>query len=261
MTRYLRAVHTDHAQLQVEFRDLDGAGGRGLLWWALTHGVKNGDVLPRLVEPETIDGVRTAPGVNVAGYMRAESGVGEAGRLLVAALDAADVPRSIVTYENTRARQQAHGAGRRRRQSRARHRHRLRERRSAAPLPRGHRPRGPRPGTASACGRGRSTSFPTGWRARRSLVDEIWTYSAHAAHAIRAATGTAGARRPAADPSSGLTSAVEGRARPARRLRVPLRVRLRERVRAQEPARRDRRVRTGVRRGRVPRVDVTTSTW
>ena len=107
VTRYLRAVHTDHAQLQVEFRDLDGAGGRGLLWWALTHGVKNGDVMPRLVEPETIDGVRTAPGVNVAGYMRAESGVGEAGRLLVAALDAADVPRSIVTYDNTRARQQA----------------------------------------------------------------------------------------------------------------------------------------------------------
>ena len=56
--------------LQAEFRDLDGAGGRALLWWALTHGVKNGDVLPRLLEPETIDGVRTAPGVNVAGCMR-----------------------------------------------------------------------------------------------------------------------------------------------------------------------------------------------
>jgi glycosyltransferase involved in cell wall biosynthesis len=189
VTRYLRAVHADRPPLQVEFRDLDGPGGRALLWWALTHGVKNGDVLPRLVEPETIDGVRTAPGVNIAGYMRAESGVGEAGRLLVAALDAADVPRSIVTYDNTRARQQATA---------------------------------PEDGEATGqydidivcvnadqlhhfledTGRGSRNGHLVGvwawevdvlpdWMGRAgSLVDEIWTYSAHAAHAIRAATDT-----------------------------------------------------------------------
>ena len=187
VTRYLRAVHADRPPLQVEFRDLDGPGGRALLWWALTHGVKNGDVLPRLVEPETIDGVRTAPGVNVAGYMRAESGVGEAGRLLVAALDAAAVPRTIVPYDNTRARLHAQ-----------------------------------LPDDADAPGRhdidiicvnadqlhhfledtGRlddRSTYRVGvwawevdvlpeWMSRASEhVDEVWTYSAHAAHAIRAA--------------------------------------------------------------------------
>jgi glycosyltransferase involved in cell wall biosynthesis len=189
VTRYLRAVHTDHAQLQVEFRDLDGAGGRGLLWWALTHGVKNGDVLPRLVEPETIDGVRTAPGVNVAGYMRAESGVGEAGRLLVAALDAADVPRSIVTYDNTISRQQAQVPDDD--DGRADHEidivcvnadqlHHFLE----------DTGRGGRAGYRVGVWAWEVDVLPD-WMARAgSLVDEIWTYSAHAAHAIRAATDT-----------------------------------------------------------------------
>lgn len=187
VTRYLRAVHADRPALQVEFRDIDGPGGRALLWWALTHGVKNGDVLPRLVEPETIDGVRTAPGVNVAGYMRAENGVGEAGRLLVAALDAAAVPRVIVPYDNTRARQQAQ-------------------------LPEDTDAHG-QYDIDLICvnadqlhhfledsGRGDRNAYRVGvwawevdvlpeWMARAaSRVDEIWTYSAHSAHAIRAAT-------------------------------------------------------------------------
>jgi glycosyltransferase involved in cell wall biosynthesis len=127
--------------------------------------------------------------VNIAGYMRAESGVGEAARLLVAALDAADVPRSIVTYDNTRARQQAQ-------------------------VPEDD----DTPGHFDidiVCvnadqlhhfledtGRGNRQGYRVGvwawevdvlpdWMARSgSLVDEIWTYSAHAAHAIRAATDT-----------------------------------------------------------------------
>jgi glycosyltransferase involved in cell wall biosynthesis len=185
VTRYLRAVHADRPALQVEFRDLDGPGGRALLWWALTHGVKNGDVLPRLLEPETIDGVRTTPGVNVAGYMRAESGVGEAGRLLVAALDAARVPRSIATYENTRSRQQAtvpdesdatqHGIDVICVNADQLH-HFLDD-------------------TGADRSRYRigvwawEVDVLPDWMARAAdHVDEIWTYSAHAAHAIGAAT-------------------------------------------------------------------------
>ncbi len=189
VTRYLRAVHNDRPMLQVEFHDLDGVEGRSLQWWALTHGVKNGDVLPRLVEPESIDGVRMAPGVNVAGYMRAESGVGEAGRLLVAALDAADVPRTIVTYDNTRARQQAQAPDEGDTSGRhdidivcvnADQLHHFLE----------DTGRSSRSGYRIGVWAWEVEALPE-WMARSaSLVDEIWTYSAHAAHAIRAATDT-----------------------------------------------------------------------
>jgi glycosyltransferase involved in cell wall biosynthesis len=119
--------------------------------------------------------------------MRAESGMGESARLLVSALDAVGVPNSIVTYDNTSARQQA-----------------------LIPA---------RGLTAPAhpidlicvnadqlhhfltdvegfdAGRYRIAvwsweveKFPD-WMARSAdLVDEIWTCSAHAAHAIRNAT-------------------------------------------------------------------------
>jgi glycosyltransferase involved in cell wall biosynthesis len=187
VTRYLRAVHAEQPALQVEYPDLDGIGGRAFLWWAITHGVKNGDVLPRLIEPETLDGVRQAPGVNIAGYMRAESGVGEASRLLVSALDAAGIPFSAVTYDNTDARQ-------------------------LATPPRQHAEQRTNPidvicvnadqlhhflGDVSGFDDGRyrvgvwawEVDVMPAWMGRSSeLVDEIWTYSAHAAHAIRAAT-------------------------------------------------------------------------
>jgi glycosyltransferase involved in cell wall biosynthesis len=107
MNRYLLALHKQRPLLQTEFPDVEGHGGRVFVGWALDHGVKNGDVLPRLLPPEPLGGARTALGVNVAGYMRAEDGVGEAGRLLVAALEAAGVPSSVTTYANTRSRQQA----------------------------------------------------------------------------------------------------------------------------------------------------------
>lgn len=45
------------------------------------------------------------PGVNVAGYLRAELGVGEAARRLIRGLDAARVPYTTYVYERTRSRQ------------------------------------------------------------------------------------------------------------------------------------------------------------
>ena len=188
VTRYLRALHADRPALQVEYPDLDGIGGRAFLWWALTHGVKNGDVLPRLIEPETIDGVRRAPGVNVAGYLRAEDGIGEAGRLLVEALGEAGVEYTVRTYANTDSRQQADVPA------------------STASELDPH-------GIDLICVNAdqlhffledvpefRANRYRIGvwawevdvlpaWMARAAEhVDEIWTYSAHAAHAIRAAT-------------------------------------------------------------------------
>jgi glycosyltransferase involved in cell wall biosynthesis len=46
-------------------------------------------------------------GVNIAGYVHAESGVGECARMLIAAVDAARVPRSIVAFDRTDSRQDA----------------------------------------------------------------------------------------------------------------------------------------------------------
>ena len=185
VTRYLRAVHAESPALQTEFRDPDGPDGRALLWWALTHGMKNGDVLPRLLEPETAEGLRTEPGVNVAGYMRAESGVGEAGRLLVAALDAAHIPRTIQTYDNTKARQQATVPDDGDRNEHpidlicvnADQLHHFLEDTGAA-----------RTRYRIAAWAWEVDVLPD-WMARAAdHVDEIWTYSAHAAHAIAAAT-------------------------------------------------------------------------
>jgi glycosyltransferase involved in cell wall biosynthesis len=46
------------------------------------------------------------PGVNVAGYLRAELGVGEAARRLIAGLEAGGVPYSTITYRRTWSRQE-----------------------------------------------------------------------------------------------------------------------------------------------------------
>ena len=46
------------------------------------------------------------PGVNVAGYLRAELGVGEAARRLITGLEASAVPHSTITYRRTWSRQE-----------------------------------------------------------------------------------------------------------------------------------------------------------
>jgi glycosyltransferase involved in cell wall biosynthesis len=46
------------------------------------------------------------PGVNVAGYLRAELGVGEAARRLIAGLQAGGIPHSTITYRRTWSRQE-----------------------------------------------------------------------------------------------------------------------------------------------------------
>jgi glycosyltransferase involved in cell wall biosynthesis len=73
----------------------------GLIGWLHAYGMEPGTLPPKLMPPPTRaqairERQRTAPpppwGVNVAGYFESESGVGEAARLVVAALDTAEVP-------------------------------------------------------------------------------------------------------------------------------------------------------------------------
>src|SRR5688572_3050648 len=56
-----------------------------------------------------------AGGVNIAGYFRAELGVGEAARLLISAVEAAGLPYVTIPWDRTRSRQEhpfeARGSG------------------------------------------------------------------------------------------------------------------------------------------------------
>jgi glycosyltransferase involved in cell wall biosynthesis/SAM-dependent methyltransferase len=83
--------------------------------WILGDGVKQAgiphELLPRLKEiaaavPSSAPAQELTAGVNVAGYFRAELGIGEAARLLVGALRAQGVPYATTTYGATISRQQ-----------------------------------------------------------------------------------------------------------------------------------------------------------
>jgi glycosyltransferase involved in cell wall biosynthesis/SAM-dependent methyltransferase len=71
---------------------------------------------PRGPEGWAPAGSGLVPGINVAGYFRAELGIGESGRLTMAAIEAAGIPFTTVAYAKTNSRQQhpfTAGAGRR----------------------------------------------------------------------------------------------------------------------------------------------------
>src|SRR6185503_6726014 len=57
-------------------------------------------------EPSTLD-----EGLNIAGYFRAEMGIGEAARLLVTAVEAARIPYSTITTDTGALGRQAHEFG------------------------------------------------------------------------------------------------------------------------------------------------------
>ncbi|HYZ93853.1 MAG TPA: glycosyltransferase family 4 protein [Actinomycetota bacterium] len=108
VTRYLRALWDERADLRASFRDLEGPDARFYMDWARTLARFEPNVEAELVALETHKRHELhVPGVNVAGYVRAESGVGEVSRLLTAALDAAEVPNAIVPFDKTSSRQQS----------------------------------------------------------------------------------------------------------------------------------------------------------
>ena len=95
VTRYLLALHGRRLDLHDTFRALEDDDGEAFVHWARTTGRADGipDVLLPLPAPESAAPQGPPPlGVNVAGYLRTGLGVGEAARLYVAALEAAQVP-------------------------------------------------------------------------------------------------------------------------------------------------------------------------
>ena len=126
VSRYLRAVYTDRRDLQAAFPDVDGPDGRRFLEWVLVDGraeppipeLLRSNPRPRMLLPKApsqrqskprlfeSNGNKRQAGVNVVGYVRAENGVGEVARLLVATLQEAGIPHTVLSWDETISRQE-----------------------------------------------------------------------------------------------------------------------------------------------------------
>jgi glycosyltransferase involved in cell wall biosynthesis/2-polyprenyl-3-methyl-5-hydroxy-6-metoxy-1,4-benzoquinol methylase len=114
ISRYLLSIYDARADLQSAFPDLAGPQGRAYLAWVLGYGVDEHNIPASLLPPRSgvsdDSDLTAAPtsglthGVNIAGYFRAEVGVGEAVRLLTSAVEAAGIPHSTVAYDATPSR-------------------------------------------------------------------------------------------------------------------------------------------------------------
>lgn len=113
ISRYLHVVRAEDPALQARFHDLRWLDGDRYLIWAATEGKTKAEIPAELVPDnlglEEEEGAASTPaplpGVNIVGYLRAELGIGEAARLIVAAVRHAGVPHAIVPYEETSSRQ------------------------------------------------------------------------------------------------------------------------------------------------------------
>lgn len=126
VTRYMLAIHAARRDLQAAFpdpRDKDSVKfHEWFVHWGRLEQSSPAELVPcdhvdaaapatlavadtREADAANLDAEPSRPCVTVAGYFRAELGVGEAGRLLLAALDAAKIPYSTVLEAETLNRQ------------------------------------------------------------------------------------------------------------------------------------------------------------
>jgi len=115
VTRYMLAVREEREDVKSAFPDPHGADAAGFHDWYLLFGRHELD-LPAAVIPPTAprdaaaDAARpaldlAATPVNVAGYFRAELGIGVAARALLSALEAASIPFNTILFDATANRQ------------------------------------------------------------------------------------------------------------------------------------------------------------
>ena len=115
VSRYLYQIYRSRVDLQMHFRDIHGADAPRYLEWIRHDGVVQAripaELLPERRSPEAAkrsDAPALEEGVNIAGYFRAELGIGEAARLLVSAVEAARIPYSTITTETGALSRQSH---------------------------------------------------------------------------------------------------------------------------------------------------------
>jgi glycosyltransferase involved in cell wall biosynthesis/SAM-dependent methyltransferase len=116
VSRYLYRLYLDRPDLQAAFPDLAGVDAARYFQWLPKDGVAQEHVpailLPPLdaVVPRVNDGFASPAdlqtGINLAGYFRAELGIGEAARLIRDAIGAAGVPHATFEYDQTESRKQ-----------------------------------------------------------------------------------------------------------------------------------------------------------
>jgi glycosyltransferase involved in cell wall biosynthesis/SAM-dependent methyltransferase len=123
VTRFMMAIYAVRGDLVAAFPDPLGANAEAFHDWFIRYGqyearvhealVPGNVVAPPVVAPpvvsrtsdEDVGAKAESPRVNVCGYFRAELGVGEAARLVLAGLEAAHVPYNTVTNDATYNRQ------------------------------------------------------------------------------------------------------------------------------------------------------------
>ena len=116
LPRYLDLIWSDDVDLRARFPEVSGGEIADFLRWARRFGPGAHPLIAAFGVGDTLasddgdEGAHTGPlrprGVDVVGYLRAELGVGEAGRLLVDALEAAEVEVGTVICAETKSRQQ-----------------------------------------------------------------------------------------------------------------------------------------------------------
>lgn len=118
ITRYMLELHAARGDLQGAFPEPLGRDAAGFHSWFVITGAREEDVPERLLPPDAAAVVSLARGVempkvdtkelvvDVVGYFRAELGIGEAARLLVMGLEAADVRCNTFSFGETANRQE-----------------------------------------------------------------------------------------------------------------------------------------------------------
>jgi glycosyltransferase involved in cell wall biosynthesis len=111
VSRYLHSIYQDRLDLQIQFPNLYGPDAFRFLDWIWRDNDLQEtiplELMPVPHEPVQVTSAAQAltPGLAIAGYFRAELGIGEAARLLVGAVEAAGLPHATVTYGATLNRQ------------------------------------------------------------------------------------------------------------------------------------------------------------
>lgn len=111
-SRYLESVWRNRTDLKLSFPRPHGADSAGFAEWAVEFGPVEEDIPvemlptgPRTSPYPWAPADRLRPGVTVAGYLRGESGMGEAGRSVLAAVEAVGLEHATVVVDRTLSRQ------------------------------------------------------------------------------------------------------------------------------------------------------------
>jgi len=111
LPRYMQALFDERTDLQSVMPDVPWGELKSYAWWAYLYGRYEVETFRYFghnmkVRREVHPDGRVTGGADAIGFFNAEHGIGEAARLLVEALRAAEVPVSTIGYRNTESRQQ-----------------------------------------------------------------------------------------------------------------------------------------------------------